>query len=218
MEEPPNKQLSLPAGLDQFAGVYMPARNFSGRTREEYSADLTDLMTFLAQKGITTWPVVGLRDLQHYLAELDRRRLAPASRNRKTYAIKTFFHFLHQTGSVRKDPAVELIPPSIPQKERRFLREDEYQAVLSEASSARDRAVLEVFLQTGLRLSELARLTLNDLDLPKRITKDPENVGFLKVRRKRGKEVLLPLNWKACESLSSWLKARAEMAMRGKTD
>jgi site-specific recombinase XerD len=152
------------------------------------------------------------------MADLDRRHLEPSSRNRKTYAIKTFFHFLHQAGYIRSNPASELIPPTIPQKERRFLREDEYQALLAQAHASRDRAILEVFLQTGLRLSELTHLTIGDLELPRRITKDPENVGFLKVRRKRGKEVLLPLNWKACEALSGWLVEREQWVGRESTE
>ena len=56
--------------------------------------------------------------------------------------------------------------------------------LLSQVSSVRDRAMLELFLQTGLRLSELARLSVDDLELPRRISKDPENVGFLKAQRK----------------------------------
>jgi site-specific recombinase XerD len=208
MYELENGQLGLEAGLEQFAQIYMPARNFSIRTRQEYESDLSDLAEFLKGRQILTWSVVGLRDLQHFMADLDRKKLAPSSRNRKTYAIKTFFGFLHQSGYLRSNPAAGLIPPTIPQKERRFLREEEYQALLAQAHDSRDRAIIEVFLQTGLRLTELTQLTVGDLELPRRITKDPENVGFLKVRRKRGKEVMLPLNWKACEALSAWISER----------
>ena len=218
MDETQNGQLGLDAGLEQSAKVYMPARDFSIRTRQEYRSDLEDLAEFLGARNITSWGVVGLRDLQHFMAELDLKKLAPSSRNRKTYAIKTFFRFLHQAGYIRSNPASELIPPTIPQIERRFLREEEYQALLDQAHASRDRAILEDFLQTGLRLSELTHLTMGDLELPRRITKDPENVGFLKVRRKRGKEVLLPLNWKACEALTAWLAEREQWVGRESTE
>ena len=210
--------LTLDAGLAHFKAVYMPARNYSKRTREEYESDLSDLISFLTLRNLTAWQVVGLRDLQSYLADLDRRGLAPASRNRKTYSIKTFFGFLTQSGYLRKNVAVELIPPTIPHKDRRFLSEDEYQRVLANVHTVRDRAVLELFLQSGLRLSELVNLTVTDLELPKRLTKDPENVGMIRVHRKRGKEVYLPLNWKACEALASWLIARREMVRNGSAD
>jgi len=214
-EEEPIQEETLEAGLAQFVQVYMPARNFAARTREEYQADLEDLAAFLKGRRIASWKVVGLRDLQHFMAELDRRRLQPSSRNRKAYAIKTFFGFLRQAGYLRTNPANELIPPAIPQKERRFLTEEEYQALLAQVHETRDRAILELFLQAGLRLSELTHLSVGDLELPRRITRDPENVGFLKIRRKRGKEVLLPLNWKACEALSAWLAERRQLVGPG---
>jgi len=100
--------------LAHFKAVYMPARNYSNRTREEYESDLTDLISFLSTRNLATWQVVGLRDLQSYLADLDRRGLSPASRNRKTHSIKTFFAFLAQSGYLRKNVAAELIPPTIP--------------------------------------------------------------------------------------------------------
>jgi len=218
MQKIENGQLNLINGLEQFAKVYMPARNFSIRTRQEYQHDLEDLAQFVRGRQILTWSVVGLRDLQHFMAELDRKKLAPSSRNRKTYAIKTFFGFLHQSGYIRSNPAAELIPPTIPHKERRFLREEEYLALLAQAHEVRDRAILEVFLQTGLRLLELTHLLLSDVELPRRITRDPENVGFLQVRRKRGKEVRLPLNWKACEALSAWMTERKALVGSDSTE
>jgi integrase/recombinase XerD len=128
------------------------ARNYSNRTREEYESDITDLSRFLITHGIKNWLVVGLRDLQAYMAELDRRGLEPSSRNRKTYSIKTFFAYLHQSSYVRKDVSRELIPPTVPHKERRFLREEEYQAILAAAHSSRDRVILTVFLRPGVNV------------------------------------------------------------------
>jgi site-specific recombinase XerD len=216
-QQPQHQPLSLASGLNLFITIYMPARNYAVRTREEYEDDIRDLVRFLESRGVSDWAVVSLRDLQRYMAEVDRRLLKPASRNRKTYAIKTFFHFLRQSGYLTIDPADALIPPMIPQKERRFLREEEYQALLAQAHCARDRAILVVFLQTGLRLSELAQLTLADLQLPKQISRDPEDVGFLRVHRKRGKEAQLPLNWKACEAMTAWLRERRELERSSST-
>ena len=132
----------LADGVTSFTSIYMPARNFSTRTREVYQDDVEDLANFLDSKGIRSWRVVGLRDLQHYLAELDRRGLKPASRRRRTFAIKTFFKFLCQVNHLKEDPARGLIPPSVPYKERRFLSEQEYQTLLAQAHHSRDRAIL----------------------------------------------------------------------------
>jgi hypothetical protein len=65
--------LPLKDGLQAFRAVYMPDRNYSGRTREEYASDLGDLTTFFETRKLASWLVVGLRDLQLYMAELDWR-------------------------------------------------------------------------------------------------------------------------------------------------
>lgn len=205
-------ELPLRTGLEEFTQTYMPAKNLAPRTRNEYQRDLADLVRFLAQRGLTIWQQVNLTDLEYYLAELDQRQLKPASRSRKTYAIKTFFNYLttfHYLDEQSGNPALKLIPPKVPKQERRFLQQEEYQALLAQARDPRDRAILEMLLQTGLRLSEVAALTTADLaHLPKRITKDLENVGLVKVTRKGATEAYIPLNWKACEALKAWLKVR----------
>jgi site-specific recombinase XerD len=82
-------------------GAVMPASNYAARTREKYRADLEDLAASLKGRNISAWQAIGLRDLQQFMAELDRRHLEPSSRNRKTYAMKTLFRFLHQAGYIR---------------------------------------------------------------------------------------------------------------------
>lgn len=202
--------LSLTEGLNEFVTVYMPAKNLARRTREEYTKDLRDLIRFLEQQHLSEWQAIDLRTLERYQAELDRRQLKASSRNRKTYAIKTFFKFLVEYDYLNDtgNPAERLVPPKVSKQERRFLQESEYQALLAQVRSPRDRAIIEVLLQTGLRLSELAALTLSDIQLPKRITKELENVGLVTVKRKGAKVSKIPLNWKACEALKAWLKVR----------
>ena len=209
-DQPHNKLelLGLQAGLDAFVTTCMPARNYAPRTRKEYQADIADLVAFLAKQGISSWTVVVLRDLQRYFAELDYRDLKASSRHRKTYAIKTFFRFLRQSGYIREDPSRELIPPTPAHNEPRFLREDEYQLLRDQVQDVRDLAIIELFLQVGLRISELASLTLADVQLPEQMSQSPEDTGFLQVCRRGQRVATLPLNRKACIALSAWLKAR----------
>lgn len=203
--------LPLQDGIREFVQIYMPARNYALRTRKEYEDDMRDLAAFISEKNIASWTVVGLRDLQQYLAELDRRSLRASSRNRKAYAIKTFFGFLTQMGLVRENPAEELIPPTVSRKEPRFLRESEYQALRAQITDTRDIAIVEVFLQTGITITELARLTVRDVQLPHIISQDSDEVGLVTVRRRRQREEVLPINWRAAEALKNWLSERREM-------
>ena len=202
---------TLKQGLAYFETVGMPARNLAVRTREEYSEDLADLIEFLTQAGVTQLKGANLRDLENYQAEMDRRGYRASTRERKTYTIKSFFKFLHRHGLIATNVASQLIPPPRRRAEPRFLSEEEYQRLLSACShNPRDKAIIELLLQTGINLSELARLTLYDVELPQKINRDPHNTGTLRVTRKDTVENV-PLNFKACQALAEWLKVRPKV-------
>lgn len=200
---------TIKQGISLFATIGMPARNLAERTRQEYIKDLTDVAAFLAQQGVTKLDEIDCQALERYQAEMDRRGYAASTRNRKTYAIKSFFHFLRRQGLVVENVANDLVAPQPPKREPRFLSEAEYTKLLRVCSHhPRDAAIIESFLQTGMRLSELANLRIEDIELPKKISRDPEHIGTVRVTRKRGKTQAIPLNYKACQALKTWLKIR----------
>jgi len=154
---------TLHEGLALYEHIYMPSRNFAAKTRLDYHNDLEDLIAFLEKGSLRRLNQLSLRDLEAYLAELDRRGYAGASRKRKTYAIKSFFSFLYRSGYADEDLAERLIPPKTEQKEPRVLTKPEYEALLRACSHhVRDSAIIELLLQTGLRLSEVAHLTTGE--------------------------------------------------------
>jgi site-specific recombinase XerD len=65
-----------------------------------------------------------------------------------------------------------------------------------------------------MRLSELAKLTLTDVEIPKRITRDPDNTGSVRVTRKGRKTQVIPVNYKACQALDAYLKVRPDVTIR----
>lgn len=200
---------TLIQALALFDSVGMPARNYSRATRQFYKSDVQLLLTFLANSGVTELRQVTLAFLESYQAEMDRLQYRPSSRNRKTHAIKSFFDFLKRQRIIKTNPADELIPPSPSHDEPRFLTEPEYQSLLRTVShDIRDAAILEIFIQTGIRLSELARLTIQDISLPTKITHEPSNMGMLRVKRKGGRFETIPLNYKACKAIVAYLKIR----------
>jgi integrase/recombinase XerD len=204
---------TLQEALKSYELIYMPSRNFTRKTRLNYRTDVSDLVAFLEKTGRARLDEVSLRDLEAHLAELDRRGLAGTSRKRKTYAIKSFFRFLYDSGYLPQEISRRLIPPKTEQKEPRVLTKREYTALLRAcAHHPRDSATIELLLQTGIRLSEIARLTLDDVELPGRISRDPDTVGRLHVIGKGRKERWIPLNYKACRVLRTWLKVRPDVA------
>ncbi|HZG66194.1 MAG TPA: site-specific integrase [Herpetosiphonaceae bacterium] len=109
--------------LAQFETIGMPARNLATRTRREYARDLRDVLSYLEQGGSTRLDEVRPRDLEGYLAELDRRGLQGSTRNRKVHTLKTFFKWLMGQEIVMSNPAAQLVAPRAIKKEPRYLSE-----------------------------------------------------------------------------------------------
>ena len=205
-------EITLKDGFELYKKTHMAARNFAAGSRVEYSRDLSDLIAFLEHIGIAKAHQVGIKHLEAYQATLDNKGLSGSSRRRKTMSIRSFFAFLNRSGNLETDIAVKLTPPKVEDKEPRFLTEVEYKRLLDAVRyEPRDAAIVELYLQTGIRLYELCRLTLDDIQLPNKITKEPENVGLVHIQGKGRRERNLPLNYKACRALKTYLKFRPQV-------
>jgi site-specific recombinase XerD len=197
------------SALEQYRSEYVAARNLARRTRTEYLADLRQAIDFLTSQLQLSHPSqVERRHLESFLAELDRRELKGSSRRRKVAALRSFFGYLYQNELVTTDPTAKLIPPEREYFQPRVLTETEYQRLqLACAHDVRDAAVIELILQTGLRLSEVAGLKLADLELPARVNKEGPP-GAVHVRGKGRKDRTVTLNWKALKALKAWFAVR----------
>jgi integrase/recombinase XerD len=153
--------VTLAVALDRYEDQYLASRNLAPLTRRTYLDDLRRLAASLAEhEGANEPGLVMPGHLERYLAALDVRGLAGATR-RQLAAFTSFFRFLQHQGLVPVNPAQDLVPPRREQEPPRVLSEKEYKR-LQEAVQfhVRDAAMIELLLQTGLRLSELAALTL----------------------------------------------------------
>jgi site-specific recombinase XerD len=203
---------SLPEALEQYRGIHLTGRNLAPRTRIEYVNDLKQLLAFLEAQGFGWIDQVEANHLRLYLAQLDSRGLKGSTRRRKIAAIRSFFGFLHAQGLLTDNPTQFVVLPELEEYEPKVLTTAEYRLVreLSD-TNMRDRAIIELLLQTGVRLNELSQLRLSDVTLPAKISADGQP-GSLHVRGKGRKERTVTLNWKAAAALKKWL------AMRGEAD
>jgi site-specific recombinase XerD len=148
----------------------LAAKNRSQLTIRAYHTDLVQFASFLVETNVSaTRPQdVTRADILDYLADLGRKGLSGVARARKLSALRELFRFLEAEGSIRKAPTAGIDTPKKEKNTRAYLRPDEFTKMLSMAgSNPRDYAMLQVFLQTGVRVSELAGLTLSDIDLAK---------------------------------------------------
>jgi|SRR3712207_71695 integrase/recombinase XerC len=204
---------SLSDTLLLYETEYLAARNLAFRSRQEYLNDLKDLLSFLTGgQGITDPVKVTKQHLERYLAELDRRGFAGSTRRRKVASIRSFFSFLQDAGIIQLSPALKLIPPERERNEPRVLSEGEYKRLLEAVrGDIRDQAIIELILQTGLRLTEVARLHVNHVSLPSKISKEPGYVGSVTVLGKGRKQRSVTLNYKACRAIKNYLAVRPDV-------
>jgi integrase/recombinase XerD len=196
-------EITLRKAIEDYKTVYMAYRNFAERTRVEYLNDLEDLVEYLERIGIDRVGKLELAKIERYLAELERQGFTGATRKRKTVAIRSFLNFLYQDGYIQSNISKQIIPPFVDNKMPRYLTEAEYNRLRSTCSgSPRDVAIIELLLQTGMRLSELTHLKMDDVDLA-------EDAGYIRITGIRSrKERVIPLNSIACEALNTYLAER----------
>jgi len=196
--------------LEAFIDHLRLNRNTSVHTSAAYQSDLTQLIEFAA--GHLGKPLKRLqpRDLdlvviRAYLAELYRLGQSRASVARKLSALRTFVRFMRRQGWIDTDPSALAQAPRREHKVPAHLSIDEMTTLLEAPDVAtplgrRDRAILELFYASGLRLSELVGLDMEDVNLPSRI---------VRVAGKGGKERLVPFNSAAQKALRGWYSDRA---------
>jgi site-specific recombinase XerD len=145
---------------------------------------------------------VGKVDVLEYLAALAKKGLTGVARARKVSAIREYFRFLEGVGLIQKSPTGGIDTPKREKHTRQYLRADEYTKMLSLAGgNPRDYAILQVFLQTGVRVSELAHLRLEDVDLIK---------PAITVRGKGSIEREIALEKRGVQALKNYLVVRPE--------
>jgi site-specific recombinase XerD len=163
--------LTLEQALADFLNA-LAGKNRSVATSRAYQTDIHQFITWLHENNIVVVSPAQVEraDITEYLATLGARRLSGVSRARKMAALREYFRYLVDHQVIAKSPLSGIETPKREKNGRTALSRDEYTAILSLAgTSSRDYAILQVFLQTGLRVSELVALQLDDIDLTQRV-------------------------------------------------
>lgn len=159
--------------LDELVASFMRslrAENKSARTVETYGEACRGLSRFLAERGMPT--AVGAITREHVEAFIDYLlgHWKPATASNRYRALKRFFGFAIEEGEIRESPMRNMKPPKVPESPPAVLGEDELRALLRACEGSgfeerRDAAIVRVFIDTGARLSEVAGLRVEDVDL-----------------------------------------------------
>jgi integrase/recombinase XerC len=190
-------------------------RNASAHTVAAYESDLAQYLSYLAdaqgaKRSDLSPSDVTVQSLRGFLGDLVARGNARASSARKLSALRTFVRFLRREGALDDDPAALVGAPRLEQKIPAHLAVDEMTRLLETPDTSgplgrRDRAILELFYASGLRLSELVGLDLEDVNLSARM---------VRVLGKGRKERVVPFNRSASAAIAAALGDR-EAIIRG---
>ncbi len=193
--------------VSEFLEHLLLNENASAHTVRAYESDLSQYVEFLGRHAGRRRMDLLPEDVTHlniraFLGDLQKRGISRGSSARKLAAIRTFARYLRREGFLEGDPSALVGTPRREQRLPAHLAEAEVTRLLempdvSQPLGRRDRAILELFYASGLRLSELVGLNIDDLNLSSRV---------VRVMGKGRKERLVPFNRSAETALRAWLK------------
>jgi integrase/recombinase XerD len=198
--------------LDQFLHYILVEKGLSKNTIDAYSHGLNRFLDYLRRKGIQEMPKVSKLDIRAFLLGLKRQGLSTKSVVRNLAAIRSFFRFLIQEGILDANPIEELESPKIERKLPEILTLKEVEQLLGQPNSQtplgiRDRTMLEVLYATGMRVSELTKLPVQQVNL---------EGGYVLVFGKGSKERIIPLGSEAMKWIALYLSSARERLAKGK--
>lgn len=188
--------------LNRYVSYLEVEKNASPYTVRNYSSDLIDFLNFLRDKGVNSLKEVDRHILRDYLSRLTDKGIVKASLARKLSAIRSFYRYLMREGILSQNPLEGTSSPKQDKRLPSFLTIEEVKRLLSAPNLStpqglRNRALIELIYASGLRVSELAKLNLEQLDLDSR---------EIRVWGKGSKERVALMGKPAASALASYLK------------
>lgn len=178
---------------------YLSENKRSLSTIVAYSKDISQLVSFLSELSKNYIHEITKEDLETFLNKMTKNGYTPKSISRKLNSIRTFYRFLKENEYVADDPSLMVAHPKYQLAAPRILTPTEYRALRDAArSDPRMFAIIELLLQSGIRIGELANLKLSD------IQKNQLHIAPYEKHQER----MIPLNSKAQEALSRYLQLR----------
>ena len=185
--------------VDDFLAHLQIERRMSAHTLDAYRRDLDALALWANGEGVDDTAALHTEQLRAFVAAEHRRGLSPKSLQRRLSACRSFFQWLLKHGRIAANPTAGIRAPKAPRKLPQVLDVDEAVHLVELPTDAplglRDRAMLELFYSSGLRLSELCALRWRDLDLAE---------GLVSVLGKGSKQRVVPVGSHAARALQDW--------------
>ncbi len=197
-----------------FIGYLRQTKHSPGNTTASYQRDLAKLRSYLTEsQGVTSWEAVSAAHLSSFIEDMESRDYAASSVSRSVASARAFFFFLQKEGVIEENPAENLKPPKAQKKPPVILTVEEVSSLLgqpdrSAPKGARDSAMMELLYATGIRVSELIRLRVVDVNLKQNYILCADRTG----------ERVIPFGSVARRSLTDYLNRCRETFITGKDE
>jgi integrase/recombinase XerC len=193
--------------IDAYLGHLGSERRLSPHTATNYARDLRALADFMERGKLSGWGAIDSQHVRVFAARAHAGGLSPRSVQRRLSAVRGFFNYLLRERLVSSNPAVDVRAPKAGKRLPGTLDADQLNHLLDippdDVLAVRDKAIMELFYSSGLRLDELVGLDLSALDLADRT---------VRVLGKGRKTRIVPVGRKADAALRVWLRDRAGVA------
>ncbi len=192
--------------IDGFLAHLLNERRVSGHTIAAYRQDLRALDDFRRSRNVVDWNALDHAAVRAFAAADHAGGLAPRSIQRRLSAVRTFYAYLQREEMALHNPAIDVRAPAPKRRLPTLLDTDQMARLLAfrvtDSLSSRDKAIMELFYSSGLRLDELVSLNLESIDLSDRM---------VRVHGKGAKTRIVPIGRHAIDALRVWLAARPGM-------
>jgi integrase/recombinase XerD len=194
-------QIRMMNDLQIFIRYLTEEKELSKNTLESYKRDLQQYMSFLEQQGVLTWREAGKPQIVSYLYSLKQLGRASATISRTMVSLRALYKFLMRERIIDTDPSQSLETPKLEKKLPEILSIHEVEILMEaphtdHANGSRDKAMLELLYATGIRVSELTSLNVEDIHL---------SMGFIRCVGKAGKERNIPIGSMAGRCLDAYI-------------
>lgn len=192
--------------LEQFLAYLLAQRRLSSHTVTNYRRALGSLEQQLQEKQLTNWRQLTGDLIKQWVASSRQRGLSPRSIAMQLSSLRSFCKYLIEIKEIKQDPCIGIKAPKQNKPLPKNINVDQLNQLLNieddDPLAIRDRAMMEVFYSSGLRLAELANLDLNDIDHAQQL---------VKVTGKGSKQRLVPITNMALTQLKKWYIVRENM-------
>lgn len=202
---------SVRGEVDRFEQYLREVKQASENTVQSYRRDLMQMITYLEEKEIREAAKVTKTSLHGYILHMEEQGKAATTISRMMAAMKAFFNYECMQACIRRNPAESLHAPKVEKKAPVVLSVDQVSALLAQPSGQtpkeiRDKAMLALLYATGIRVSELIGIQMEDINM---------NIGFL-VCRDGERERTIPFGRSAKAALEEYLEHARNELLRGK--